>query len=689
MQTSLNKPIPISRITNRTAKQAEPGTVTFEQLIFRAMLPKELPSKEDLPGFFPARMKGTSRTKDGLEAFTLLVVDADGITDSRGNYKPMPSIQDAHERFNEYGLTHIISSTASHTEAKPRYRVMFPFDTEKSQTERDWYAGIVNTILDCNLGLDSFDFRFYYVGSVTGRAWHNVGSCGGMAIDQRFIIADDWNDVEPTYPLTHKQAANDAQSGDDLDQALNEVKATTTLPESEIPAMRSALAYLADKGHADDTNLWRSIGLSLKNSGSLGFTLFDDFSKLSHKHNKATIKQDWNSLKGQVTGYALIFKKAIDLGWVNPCKASPTLTKGFKLTALSDIPTTRPPKQWLIKKTLEPRKLHTLIGESGAGKSFVALDMAWHIAHGIDWNGHSVKAKGDVVYIAGEGAEGVIDRCSAMSKHYGQPMPVNFFVSDQGINFDVEADVKMLVDVVKSCSANPALVIIDTLHRNFSADENSAKDIAALLKNLDAYMRVELGAAVLLVHHSGHGDKDRGRGSSAIRAAVDVELVAKKDKDGLIILSCSKAKDFAVGEPLSFKLQTVELNHVDDDGEPVTSAVPIYLGHAFKKTKELRPDNREALTILETMLTQSGEVNATLTERLKANSDDPFDDGQVREVKVVRLADWKAKVRDWLKRDNPNMTANYLRLKLKRLCDDLIKSGNVVNQADFVTLPIT
>jgi putative DNA primase/helicase len=47
------------------------------------------------------------------------------------------------------------------------------------------------------------------------------------------------------------------------------------------------------------------------------------------------------------------------------------------------------------------------------------------------------------------------------------------------------------------------------------------------LKELDIFMMVELGAAVLLVHHSGHGDKDRARGSSAIRAAVDVELLTK------------------------------------------------------------------------------------------------------------------------------------------------------------------
>lgn len=665
MQTSL-------QITNfENIKQPTGTTEGVASLPFRVISPKLYATKQDQAIFFPGKLTNNARNKDSLEHYTAVVLDYDA---------GLMSFDKAKGVLIKAGIGGLMFTTARHKPDTPRFKIILPCSERITDVVRHEIAGQVNALFGGVFGSDTFDWRITYIGKVVGSDYR-ASVLNGDYVDTSLDVRLS----DPVYPVTHKEAANDAQSGDDW---YNEAKAVDALPDSEIPAMRSALAYLAGKGHADDTNLWRAVGLSLKNSGDIGFNLFDEFSQLSDKYDKATIKQDWQGLKGQVTGYASIFKKAVDLGWINPCKAQPILTKGFKLTALSDIPTTRPPKQWLIKKTLEPRKLHTLIGESGAGKSFIALDMAWHVAHGIDWNGHSVKAKGDVVYIAGEGAEGVIDRCSALSKHYGQPMPDNYFVSDQGINFDVEADVKMLVDVVKSCSASPALVIIDTLHRNFSADENSAKDIAALLKKLDAYLRVELGAAVLLVHHSGHGDKDRGRGSSAIRAAVDVELVAKKDKDGLIVLSCSKAKDFAAGEPLSFKLQTVELNHADDDGEQVTSAVPIYLGHAFKKTKELKPDNQEALAILETMLTQSGEVNATLTERLKANSDDPFDEGQGKEVKAVRLADWKAKVRDWLKRDNPNMTVNYLRLKLKRLCDDLIKSGNVVTLNDFVTLPV-
>ena len=73
-------------------------------------------------------------------------------------------------------------------------------------------------------------------------------------------------------------------------------------------------------------------------------------------------------------------------------------------------------------------------------------------------------------------------------------------------------------------------------------DENSAADIGAFLNSVDM-LRDETGAAVVIVHHAGHGDKTRARGSSAIRAAVDVEYSLTKTPEG-VTLECTKAKDF-------------------------------------------------------------------------------------------------------------------------------------------------
>ncbi len=47
-----------------------------------------------------------------------------------------------------------------------------------------------------------------------------------------------------------------------------------------------------------------------------------------------------------------------------------------------------------------------LIGPYSRFKSFIALDMACHVALGQDWAGHRTKAAQDVLYIAAEGEEG-------------------------------------------------------------------------------------------------------------------------------------------------------------------------------------------------------------------------------------------------------------------------------------------
>jgi RecA-family ATPase len=65
-----------------------------------------------------------------------------------------------------------------------------------------------------------------------------------------------------------------------------------------------------------------------------------------------------------------------------------------------------PPPRWLIRDWLPASSLILIYGEPGAGKTFVALDIAVAIATGRDWNGNKV-ARGIVLYIAAEGVAGL------------------------------------------------------------------------------------------------------------------------------------------------------------------------------------------------------------------------------------------------------------------------------------------
>lgn len=169
-------------------------------------------------------------------------------------------------------------------------------------------------------------------------------------------------------------------------------------------------------------------------------------------------------------------------------------------------------------------------------------------------------------------------------------------------------------------------------------DENSSQDIGRFIANLDGFIK-PLGAAVLVVHHSGHGQKDRSRGSSSIRAAMDGEFSATKD-GGAIVLSCHKAKDFEAFKPLQFSLKPVELDWCDDDGEPLTSVCLEYdgesqAGHRTKRKLSARDD--AILTSLSEAIAAHGvEPSAEIKAKFGG-----FDSLAGRLQKVVSIDHWR------------------------------------------------
>jgi hypothetical protein len=252
----------------------------------------------------------------------------------------------------------------------------------------------------------------------------------------------------------------------------------------------------------------------------------------------------------------------------------------FPFAQACDLLTGPKSARWLVRGWIEAGSVALLFGESTAGKSFQALDWAACIATGKPWNGCAVQA-GPAFYIAGEGKGGIGRRLAAWEAHNGTRLAAApLFVSERGAALMDEAEAMSIAQAVRQLSDRhgpPALVVVDTLHRNMgSGDENSAEDIAAFLANIDRAIREPLGCAVLLVHHSGHGDKNRSRGSSSIRAALDAEFSLTLESEGLRKLDCTKQKDSEPPAALLLEARPVTLAEpwIDDEsGEPLNSLV--------------------------------------------------------------------------------------------------------------------
>ena len=229
-----------------------------------------------------------------------------------------------------------------------------------------------------------------------------------------------------------------------------------------------------------------------------------------------------------------------------------------------------PTENWLMKNYLTRDSLTVLFGDPGCGKSFLAIDIACHVATGTPWRGCPVKP-GKVLYIAGEGRNGLSKRFRAWFERHGEP-PRNIQICTAPIALTDPAGIAALVAEIKAMPEAPALIVVDTINRNFGpGDENATADMTRAVAGLDA-IRNATGAAILAAHHSGHGDKTRGRGSSVLRASVDVEYAVEKF-DRTVQVRCTKAKDFDHPAPLAWTLEKQPLPWADEDGTPLDSAV--------------------------------------------------------------------------------------------------------------------
>jgi hypothetical protein len=276
-------------------------------------------------------------------------------------------------------------------------------------------------------------------------------------------------------------------------------------------------------------------------------------------------------------------------------------------------------------------QLSVLFGDANVGKSFIALDLAFHVALGWPWHGRQVD-RGLVVYIAGEGAGGMKRRIDAFRARYGieETAHAAFALIPDTINFRDPSSINNLIATVREVAARLGVsarwIIVDTLSRAMAGgNENDSKDMGELVRGADQ-VRSATGAHVTLVHHTGKDDSKGARGHSLLRAAVDTEIQVWRGEgpDRAIGVTISKQRDLEMGLGFAFKLVKKVLGRDRRDKE-VTSCV--------LEATTIRPALTEieahALGILKTLLIESDATAVELAAWQKAVlSDEEFSAGQ-------------------------------------------------------------
>jgi hypothetical protein len=251
-----------------------------------------------------------------------------------------------------------------------------------------------------------------------------------------------------------------------------------------------------------------------------------------------------------------------------------------------------------------------IMGQSGSGKTFAAMDLAFAMARGVCWRGRDTKPA-RVLYIAAEGAVGVRKRLNAYAQHHGVALSdINVEFLGAAPDLTQATDVRALIDSIKarsSCDKNlspaqkcaPAYthIVIDTWSQvTPGADENSSHDMGAALKHVQTIHRAT-GARILIVAHMGKDMTKGMRGWSGFKAAMDYEIEVARDGEQRT-LTVTKSRDSMDGVRFAFHLQPVTLG-VTKRGKPVVSCVVVHdMGEPAKKR---RPPGALQLVMLATL----------------------------------------------------------------------------------------
>ena len=320
-----------------------------------------------------------------------------------------------------------------------------------------------------------------------------------------------------------------------------------------------------------------------------------------------------------------------------------------------------------LVKGLIPRTGLTLIyGPPKSGKSFLAFDLAAHVALGRAYRDRRVD-QGAAVYCYFEGQSAASARIEAFrQRHLAESADdVPFYLMPVTINLVVEH--QALIEAIRGelGTANPAVVVLDTLNRSFQGSESSDQDMSAYVKALDA-VREAFECAIIIVHHCGH-DATRPRGHTALVGAADAVIGVKKESAGQFIATLEMMKDGANGAVLAGRLEVVDVGR-DEDGEQITSCVIVPIDAATTKSAagaaKLTRNEQLALKALQYAL---GEVGT----RPPASNHIP----QNSEITVVTRDQWREYA--WKHGISGSEDERAKRQAFQRAVEGLIAKGRV------------
>lgn len=173
-----------------------------------------------------------------------------------------------------------------------------------------------------------------------------------------------------------------------------------------------------------------------------------------------------------------------------------------------------PEEEWVVEKLI-PQGITLVTGASRSYKTFLMHSLAGSISSGTPFLQRFHCLKSNVLIIDEENHRGILQK-RHMELGTPEDLPIHFF-SMRGIRIDQPA---LMGQVLTYCKEHAIrVVIIDSLVRVHSANENSADEMSRALKGLNTL--TVAGISVVLIHHHRKQQGYRS-GSESVRGSSDI-----------------------------------------------------------------------------------------------------------------------------------------------------------------------
>jgi Bifunctional DNA primase/polymerase, N-terminal/AAA domain/Primase C terminal 1 (PriCT-1) len=174
--------------------------------------------------------------------------------------------------------------------------------------------------------------------------------------------------------------------------------------------------------------------------------------------------------------------------------------------------------KWLVDNLIPESAVTLLCGDSGIGKSTLALALAGAVAHGGLFLGREIE-KRPVLYVDRENPLAVVrERIERLAIAETAELRI------WGLWVTPSPEGPTATNILQFASATRPLIIFDSL---VGFHPGSEQDASETRRHMQAYIKLAaVGASVIVLHHTGKADTTKQyRGSSDIKAAVDVAYV--------------------------------------------------------------------------------------------------------------------------------------------------------------------